>query len=366
MNSLLGFIQLGKWELGKPTAAASGGAVTKSVSDALSFSDSVTLNLLQTSDILTLSDSTSYTLAVAGLNFNLVQSAQSARNATSLTFPNPVAAGDLLIVALGVSTTLGNPPTISDSLGSQWTQGVYQNANFGAQYVSISILYAVAATSGADTITVSDAAFGSSDSQLIIAELSGNITDEINVTGSTPYVTPILVTTQPSDVAISVCFGYGGQTPVVTPPEVLIQAVPYIGYRFELGLSVADVAAAGIFQSSLNAGNTWAGVGVLYATVAFLSTLSVKSSDTLVLSDSAAAATTTTVYGVSESVSDTLALSDSLALLGGASNYIAFSDTLSFLDFAAYTITVPLPGSPISCLTGSSTSGGSVIPNFVF
>ena len=368
MNSLLGFIQLGKWEFGKPVAAASGGAVTESVSDALSFSDSVTLNLLQTSDTLTLSDSASYTLAIAGINFAVVQSAQSIRDATSLAFPNPVTVGDLLIVVLGVAgSSLANPPSISDTLGNIWSQGIFYS--FGVQ--GISVLYAVANATGADTISVTGSGFGSNDSQILLAELSGNITNEIdvaagNTAASGSSADPILTLTQPGDVVVSAVFGYGGRTAAVTPPEILIQAITKIDYRYSSGLAVTGVAAAGSFQSSLDAGTFWASQQVLYVSVAFFSTLKVKPlSDTLVLSDAVADTVTITVAGVTKLISDSLSFSDALASIGGATNNLLLSDTLTFLDFAYAVNTVLISGTPITCLTGSDTSG-SAIPNFVY
>lgn len=66
----------------------------------------------------------------------------------TVTFPGPVTAGNLLVAAVG-NDAFG-VPTVSDSLGSSWATAVTENPG---SFFSVSLLWAKAASGGADTLT---------------------------------------------------------------------------------------------------------------------------------------------------------------------------------------------------------------------
>ena len=204
---------------------------------------------------------------VAGTGFTIVQSAQSARNVSSLAFPDSVTAGNLLLVALGEHTgSMTNPPTVTDTLGNTWTQAVFNTASWILGGEDVSVLYAVANASGATTVSVSGSGFGANSSQLILAEVSGTIA-EVDVVGSQAEHPPTMTTTQ-RDVVFTVSCAGGGTGAAVTSPEVIIQAIPPVDGECQLALSVTSIRA-GSFTSSLSSGTFWGGTPVNYCSVFF-------------------------------------------------------------------------------------------------
>ena len=195
--------------------------------------------------------------------FHVVQSAQSVRNATSLAYPSNVTSGNLLIAVLGVAgSAMSNPPTVTDTRSNTWTQAVYNLVSGEC----LSVLYCVANSSGANTVSVTGSGFGTNSSQLIVAELSGNINPTLDMVvtgfGGSSAITTTL------DVVFTAVMGYSGYTPYVSNQEILIQAVPAVGFDYEIGLSYSQFCS-GSFTSTLNAGNYWDGVYVNYVSISF-------------------------------------------------------------------------------------------------
>ena len=80
-----------------------------------------------------------------------VQSATAARDAATVVFPNNVVSGDVLIVALGWSSTANTTPSISDTLTTTWTKVLEKSG--AAAGDNLAIFTGTASSSGADTVT---------------------------------------------------------------------------------------------------------------------------------------------------------------------------------------------------------------------
>jgi hypothetical protein len=180
----------------------------------------------------------------------VVQSAISLEGAASLAWPSAVTAGNLLIVALGnANGQLGNPATIADTLGSAWTQAQFDHSTDND---SVALFYAVAATSGPNTLTVTGSGFGGFASLLAVAEVSGSFTG-VDSAGGGGTSNPNLTIAASTDFVITAAYYQENAAAGVTSPEVLL------GFRrsgLDRGLALAFYAspATGSFVSSLTTG----------------------------------------------------------------------------------------------------------------
>jgi hypothetical protein len=192
----------------------------------------------------------------------IVQSAKTGNNASSLAFTGSVTAGNLLLVAFGASTSGGftSPIVVSDTLGcTPWVQQV--NAQNSNQPNMTAIATCVTASSGADTVSVTGA--GGNDSQLIVAEISGNYTVTADTTGTTVYPgnsPPTLSLTVPYDLLFTSQF-QSGATVAVTSPEAIVQNIT--GNFWQLTLAYVMKSTVGSVASSLTGGRPYASVALL-------------------------------------------------------------------------------------------------------
>jgi hypothetical protein len=192
----------------------------------------------------------------------IVQSAKTRNNASSLAFTGSVTAGNLLLVAFGASTSGGftSPIVVSDTLGcTPWVQQV--NAQNSNQPNMTAIATCVTASSGADTVSVTGA--GGNDSQLIVAEISGNYTVTADTTGTTVYPgnsPPTLSLTVPYDLLFTSQF-QSGATVAVTSPEAIVQNIT--GNFWQLTLAYVMKSTVGSVASSLTGGRPYASVALL-------------------------------------------------------------------------------------------------------
>jgi hypothetical protein len=195
----------------------------------------------------------------------IVQSAKTGNNASSLAFTGSVTAGNLLLVAFGASTSGGftSPIVVSDTLGNTWVQQV--NAQNTGQPTMTAIATCVTASSGADTVSVSGA--GGANSQIVIAEISGNFTATADATGVATSGTtpPTLSLTEAYDLFFTA--GYANPEnglPSVVGPEIFVQQIT--GNFWALNLAYVMESSSGAYASSLN-GSTY---GTVIASVALL------------------------------------------------------------------------------------------------
>ena len=180
----------------------------------------------------------------------VVQSAISAEDAGSLAWPSAVTAGNLLIVALGnANGQLANPATIADTLGNSWTQAQFYHST---DTDSVALFYAVAATSGANTLTVTGSGFGGFASLLAVAEVSGAFTG-VGSAGGGGTANPALTIAASTDFVFTAAYWIESPAAGVTSPEVLLEAVRS---GLDRGLAIAFYAspATGSFVSSLTTG----------------------------------------------------------------------------------------------------------------
>jgi hypothetical protein len=192
----------------------------------------------------------------------IVQSTKSANDVSSLAFSAHVTAGNLLVVAFGASTSGGftSPIVVSDTLGNTWVQQV--NAQNTGQPTMTAIATCVTASSGADTVSVSGA--GGANSQIVIAEISGNFTATADATGVATSGTtpPTLSLTEAYDLFFTAWYANG--LPSVVGPEIFVQQIT--GNFWALNLAYVMESSSGAYASSLN-GSTY---GTVIASVALL------------------------------------------------------------------------------------------------
>ena len=198
----------------------------------------------------------------AAPSVTIVQSTKSANDVSSLAFSAHVTAGNLLVVAFGASTSGGftSPIVVSDTLGNTWVQQV--NAQNTGQPTMTAIATCVTASSGADTVSVSGA--GGANSQIVIAEISGNFTATADATGVATSGTtpPTLSLTKAHDLFFTAWYASG--LPSVVGPEIFVQQIT--GNFWALNLAYVMESSSGAYASSLN-GSTY---GTVIASVALL------------------------------------------------------------------------------------------------
>ena len=181
----------------------------------------------------------------------VVQSAVSGDGYTC-AFPSSVTAGNLLIVACGVYAGY-TAATPTDTLGNAWNLGFY-NSNYGGNGDSVWFFWAVAGSSGANTVTISGPGWPHSGSDVLIAEVSGMGSPTVDATGvglvNQPYVNtpPALTLSSGSDVVFSFAFqsGITGNSVNVTAPETVIV---HAGNQAAISWSINP--PAGAFSTSL-------------------------------------------------------------------------------------------------------------------
>jgi hypothetical protein len=203
------------------------------------------------------------------MSTTIVQSAPSGENVAFLAWPSDVTSGNLLIVVLGIANT--NVPfwagvTLADTLGSSYARAVLYQDSPGFNN-GVAIYFAVAPSSGPNTVTVSGG-FGGSASQIAVAELTGTFTTDIDQTGGGRDVAPTLALTQVNDIVFTATYYQDNETASATSPEVLL--TNSIFSDRSMALSWELVASTGSFTSSLalTAGNPHPS----YVSVAFAST----------------------------------------------------------------------------------------------
>lgn len=199
----------------------------------------------------------------------LVQSALSAENALSVAYSSSVTAGNILFAYVGrTANTLANPPIVTDTVGTIWTQC----ARYSDGYWGVAVLYGVAGASGSNTVTV--AGTPGNSCRVIIAEFSGNLTTTIDVENGGVSPTPIAVT-QAYDFILTAGFTTTGFTttglyPTVSGIESIIQGFSAY-WDVSGGLCYGIYPATTPFTSSLYTGGGYPG-GV-YVSVAFKCTV---------------------------------------------------------------------------------------------
>ena len=162
-------------------------------------------------------------------------------NAGSLAFANPVTAGNLLIAIGGASPA-------SDTQGNIWTEAGNISGGFSG---TVSLNYAVAGSSGADTISVAGGV------GLIIAEISGySLPLTVDASGTSGAAPPVLTASQAYDFLITAAVGEGPFN--VSGTESVLGTVNNLGGAFLIA------PAAGAIQSSLTAGGFHAWVSVAF------------------------------------------------------------------------------------------------------
>ena len=187
--------------------------------------------------------------------------------AQTVTFPNAVTKGNLLVVACVRNNTLASPPPISDSLGNTWIQAIYA-AGPGPFENQISLMYAIANSSG--TCTVMGGTIGAGGAAIVsmmeFIGLSG--VDVIGHRSTTPPLPPTITLTQPGDLVVTAVTNVI-TAPTVTAPEVALAYVTNFGAGGQPGVAMSYeiVAAAGSFTSSLDVGGSDA--NTVFVSVAF-------------------------------------------------------------------------------------------------
>ena len=166
---------------------------------------------------------------------------------SSVTFPNSVTSGNLLVLCVNRAGLLGNPPTVTDSQGNTWTQAQYGNTGPVPPFFvdnQLSILYAYASVSGPCTVTCNTAEwcavmeFGSMAPSSPVA-VSGF------AAGLTP---PTLTLTSDSDLVVTALCNVAA-TPTVSGAEVLLGFEPN---SVQPGISYSYAKpGSGAFTSSL-------------------------------------------------------------------------------------------------------------------
>jgi hypothetical protein len=139
------------------------------------------------------------------------------------------------------------------------------NAQNTGQPTMTAIATCVTASSGADTVSVSGA--GGANSQIVIAEISGNFTATADATGVATSGTtpPTLSLTKAYDLFFTA--GYANPEnglPSVVGPEIFVQQIT--GNFWALNLAYVMESSSGAYASSLN-GSTY---GTVIASVALL------------------------------------------------------------------------------------------------
>ena len=166
----------------------------------------------------------------------------------SVAFPQPVTAGDLLVVAAVRNASLGNPPTVVDDQGNTYTQVIFGQTAGGFPN-QVSILVAVASATGNNSVRCASAQW------LSINALSGmNVSSPVDISGTSTGAAPTLTTTLPNDVVFTACVN-PNTSPTATAPELVLDyeatgAQPGIATSYESQVSV------GAFTSSLNVAAT--------------------------------------------------------------------------------------------------------------
>ena len=172
-----------------------------------------------------------------------------------VTFGSNVTMGNLLMSFAARNSVLPNPCSASDTLSSSWTQALYSQGSGGFPQ-QLSISWAFAAATGADTVTRCSASISS-----IVGEYSLPLGAGVDVTGGGPTL-PTITLTQVNDLVVTFSSG-GNCLGSVTPPEQMAQ-------QFNDGTGGCDTMSwviargSGAFTSSL----TGAGAPV-YGSVAF-------------------------------------------------------------------------------------------------
>lgn len=143
------------------------------------------------------------------------QNLASAGLGATITFPHSVTQGNLLVYVAVRNSSLGNPPTVTDTQGNTWTQARFAQTGGGFPN-QISLLYTFASASGALTVSCATAECRA------IMEFSG-ITDTspVEVTGAAIGTTP--PTLALSGIADLVVTGLCNVSaiPTVVGPEIL-------------------------------------------------------------------------------------------------------------------------------------------------
>jgi len=179
--------------------------------------------------------------------------------AYTATLPNPVQAGDALIGCFVRNWTLGNPPTVTDTLGTHWVQAKFQSST-GAFPNQISIMWGIAPVSGTCTISCATAF------QFIVAEYS-NVSGVDSTSGSLTGSPAPLTTAASGELIITgLCAVEAATVPTVTPPETLVAYAVDHSLGPGVAMSALVAGAAGSYTSTLVASETQP---TAYASVAF-------------------------------------------------------------------------------------------------
>lgn len=181
----------------------------------------------------------------------------------TITFPQNVTAGNLLVIVVSQNTGLINPQVITDSLGNTWTQGAF-GTDVGLFPNRVALSWTIASVSGPCTVSYHNATGGNF---AVIGEFSGiKPTSPVDTFGSGPGTAPTLTTTEDGDLIVTgIIMDSSATDPTVVGPEALI------GFRLG-GSSAGDVAASHVNQSSAGAfTSTLASTAgsVVYVSVAF-------------------------------------------------------------------------------------------------
>jgi hypothetical protein len=181
----------------------------------------------------------------------------------AVAFPGNVSAGDLLVCVLAQEAFLANPPTLTDTQGNTWTLAKFQSAT-GLAPIQVAILWAIAGSSGPNTVTFTNAVGGTTIT-MGLAEFSGVVqTAPVDVTGGSIGSTPSSVTTtQDGDIIITILSGLTSASTATPPEAILAQVASGDGTVF----SWDQLAGTGAYTSSLT--HSSSGLPSAWATVAF-------------------------------------------------------------------------------------------------
>jgi hypothetical protein len=284
----------------------------------------------------------------------VVQSAISGGAATSLAFASNVAAGNLLVAAMGV-LSLGTLPalTVTDSRGNTWTLAASQSGS-DCEW----IYWAVANSSGALTITVFGTGFGTAgpyNSSIALAEVSGGLTGAIDTTGAQPSSYPLTLT-HANDVVFTAAFEHSSAVSgSVTSPEILLEENTVLALAWYLA------PPSGSFASSL------VQPGAYNLSVAFTSgaPLAIGAKGATQCSGSiarvnlgAVAGGVTRCWGSAHAVINAIATAGGVTHCWGTVSQLELFAPARGVVKCAGAATSPLKGSAVSCLQppASSTS----------
>lgn len=187
----------------------------------------------------------------------------STGNSTSATFDSNVTAGNLLVVALGGSALSAvDFAVLTDTLGNSFTLAGTYGATGDSTY-GIAVFYAVAGSSGADTVSFVSHNPSSAFTRCLIHEFSGvTVLDQFSTSsgGTFPLDSGAMTTTAANEVV----FGWG----------VSDNGITTIGSGFLLGRTQANqtteyqiVLATGTYHATFpgdGSNNSWGCIGATF------------------------------------------------------------------------------------------------------